>query len=332
MSWPSSPDFANVRYERHLQTRLDVYKHPTGTDAGGNVGLIFFHGGGWNAGSKTDFQTPGQNGYDFANYLLTSGLTTKRWNVVAVDYRMFGYTAGVKMSYPSEVFDGIDDCAAAIQHVKDNARLYGTDPSEDARSYGINPNKTVLLGISAGGLNALVIAMRRSRQFMNGSPGVRRRFEYRSSSIPALVINYLGVSDLRFDRSSHVETWDYTKFPGLFGTSTTDGGNEWGAVPEDVKAAASPLAFLEQSTLEARPAGVYSIYQTTTPTGKPYANIHASEQATILDAALAAQNIDRTTEVVTPGTWADYTPTPTSSPSYALSARVVSFCESRLAA
>lgn len=330
MAWPSSPDFANVRYERNLQSRLDVYRNASGTDAGGNVGLIFLHGGGWAAGTKTDFTSPGANGYDFANYVLTSGLTGMRWNVVAVDYRMFGYTGGVKMSYPSDVFEGLDDCAAAVQHVKDNARLYGTDPLEDARSYGINPNKTTLLGISAGGLFALILAARRSRAFMNGSPGVRRRFEYRASSIPALVVNYLGVTDVRFDRSLGLETWDYTKFPSLFGTSTTDGGVEWGAVPEDLKAAASPLAFYEQSAMEARPAGVYSIYQQTTPTGKPYANIHAAEQAAILDAALAAQSIPRTTEVVTPGTWVDYTPTPSTSPSYALSARVVSFCEARL--
>lgn len=331
MAWPSSPDFANVRYAPFLQTRLDVYKNGAGTDSGGNVGVVFLHGGGWNAGVKTDFITPGQNGYDFANYVLTSGLTTKRWNVVAVDYRMFNYTGGVKMSYQSSFFDGLDDCACAVQHVKENALLYGTNPVADARSYGINPNKIVVFGISAGGPFALIIAARRSQQFISGTPGTRRRFEYRSTSNPALVVNYLGVIDVRYDRAAGVETWDYTKFPGLLGTSTTDGGVEWGAVDENIKAGASALAYYEQATMEARPAGVYSIYQTTTFTGKPYANIHASEQAAILDAALAAKAIDRATEVVAAGTWADYAPTLGASPSYALSARVVSFCETRLA-
>lgn len=330
MSWPSSPDFSNVRYAPHLQTRLDVYRNAAGTDAGGNVGLVFFHGGGWAAGSKTDFTVAGANGYDFANYVLTSGLTSKRWNVVSADYRMSAYPAGTKMSFPSDVLDGIDDACAAIQHVKDNARLYGTNPAADARSYGINPNKIVAMGSSAGATLALIAAARRSRQFLNGAPGIRRRFDYRSSSVPALVVNYLGVIDVRYDRTAGVETWDYTKFPGLFLTSNTDGGVEWGAVPEDVKAAASPLAHYELDAMEARPGGVYSVYQNTTPTGKPYANVHAAEQAAIFDAALAARSIDRVTEVVAPGAWEDYTPTPSTSPSYALSARVVTFCEARL--
>lgn len=331
MAWPSSPDIANARYAPHLQTRLDVYRNAAGTDAGGNVALVVIHGGGWNGGTKTDFTVPGANGYDLADYLLSSGLTAKRWNVISIDYRTWAYTAPLKMSYQSDVFDGIEDVACATQFIKDNARLYGTDPAVDARSFGVNPNRIVLFGISAGGLDSLVVACSRSRPYRTGLPGVQRRFEYRSSSTPALVINYLGVIDVRFDVGEGVETWDYTKFPTLFGTSSTDGGAEWGAIPNDFKAACSPAAILEQSSLEARPAGVYSIYQTTTATGKPYANIHAAEQAPIIDALLEAQSIDRVTEVVTPGTWEDYTPTPTTSPSYALSARVVAFCEARLA-
>lgn len=331
MAWPSSPDIADLRYAGHLQTRLDVYRNPAGTDDGGNVALVFVHGGGWSGGLKTQIATPGQHGYDLADYVLSSGLTGKRWNVISIDYRTFRYTAPLKMSYPSDVFDGIEDVACAVQFIKDNARVYGTDPVADARSFGVSPNKVVLLGVSAGGLGSLVVSLSRSRPYRAGVPGAQRRFEYRSSSTPALVINFLGVIDVRFDEALGVETFPYDKFPSLFGTSSTDGGAEWGALPNDIKAACSPAAILEQTTLEARPAGVYSIYQQTTATGKPYANIHAAEQAAVLDDLLADRSIDRVTEVITPGAWEDYTPTPSTSPSYALSGRVVSFCEARLA-
>jgi len=330
MAWPASPDFQDVRFAPHLQTRLDVYQNAAGTDVGGNVGLVYVHGGGWNGGLKTQVATAGEHGHDLADYVLSSGLTTKKWNVAAVDYRTFAYTSPLKMSYPSEVFDGIADVGRAVQHIKDNARLYGTDPVADARSYGINPHRIVLLGVSAGGLDSLMVAFSRSLPYRSGQPGVQRRFDYRSSSVPALVVNFLGVIDVRFDTAAGVETWDYLKFPKLFGTSTTDGGVEWGAVSNDIKAACSPLAVLEQSSLEARPVGVYSIYQTTTATGKPYANIHAAEQAAILDAALAARSVDRVTEIIAPNAWEDYSPTPATSPSYALSGRVVAFCEARL--
>lgn len=331
MAWPSSPDIADVRYAANLQTRLDVFRNASGTDDGGNVALVFVHGGGWNGGLKTQIQTPGQHGYDLADYVLSSGLTTKRWNLITVDYRTFAYTAPLKMSYQADVFEGIEDVACAVQFIKDNARLYGTDPGADSRSFGVNPSKIIVFGVSAGGLDGLVVSLSRSRPYRAGLPGAQRRFEYRSSSVPALVINFLGVIDVRFDEAEGVETFPYDKFPALFGTSSTDGGAEWGAVPPDWKAACSPLAILEQDTLEARPAGIYSIYQTTTATGKPYANIHAAEQAPILDAAMAAQGIDHVTEVIVPNSWADYSPTPATSPSYALSGRVVAFCEARLA-
>lgn len=331
MSWPASPDFGDVRYGPHLQSRLDVYLNPTGTDTGGNVCLLFIHGGGWAGGTKVEFTVAGANGFALPDYVLTSGLTTKRWNVISIDYRTFAYSAPLKMSYPSTIFDGIEDAQRAVQWIKDNARLYGTDPVADPRSYGINPNKIVIYGYSAGATNGAICAFARSRPFFRATGGIRRRFEYGSSSIPALLINHVGVIDVRFDAAENAESFPETAFPSMFGTSSTDGGTEWEAISHDMKSAASPLAYLEQDSMEARPAGVYNVYHSTTPTGKPYANIHAAEQAPIFDAALEAALIDRATETVANGTWDDYTPTPETSPSYALSARVVAFCEARLA-
>lgn len=319
MSWPISADFSAIRYAPHLPCRLDVYKNAS-NDAGGNCCMLFLHGGGWAGGSRLDCLTPTHNGYSLLDYVIASGPTTKRWNVVSIDYRTFLYTSGIKNSYQSVFPDPYEDCARAVQHVKDNARLFGTNPDADARSYGINPNKIVVFGFSAGGSIATVNALRRSAPHFNTTPWAPNRFIYRSSSTPALVVNMKGVIDVRFDTALGVETFPYTSLPSLFGTSTTDGGVEWGLVSPELKAAASPLAYLEQSVLEAQPAGVYSIYENTTFTGKTYANLHAAEQAPLLAAALLARGIPYLSEVV--ATVEDA----------ALNARIVAFLEARLAA
>lgn len=323
MSWPISADFPAVRYAPHLQTRLDVYKNAA-TDSGGNCCMLFLHGGGWSGGSRLDCLTPTHNGYSLLDYVIASGPTTKRWNVVSIDYRTFTYTNGIKNSYQSVFPDHYEDCAHAVQHVKDNARLFGTNPDADARSYGINPNKIVLFGFSAGGTMALVNSLRRSAPYFNTTPWAPNRFIYRSSSTPALVVNMKGPIDVRYNTVAGAERFAYNQLPALFGTSTTDSplGTEWGLVSPELKAAASPMAYLEQTVLEAQPAGVYSIYETTTPItpSQPWPNLHDSRQEPILAAALLARGIPYQSEVI--ATVEDN----------ALNARIVAFLEARLAA
>lgn len=318
---PLAPTTANIRYAPHLQARFDFYRNAT-TQTGGNAALVFVHGGSWVGNDRTLIQTHGNNGYDLASYCLFSGLTSQKWNVFSIDYRMGTYTGVNPASYPSYYPDPMDDTARAVQWIKDHAS-----------EYGINANKVVLFGASAGGTNALHTAFRRSLPyFATTSSAYPRRFAYRSSSNVAAVINFLGVIDFRYDEAEGVETWAYNHntngWSGLFGHSLTDSGAEWESEAMDqVKAAASPLMLLEKSNLESSVRGVYSIYSATTATGKPYVNLHAAEQAAILHAQLDTKTITNDYEIITSGDWEDYTPTPATSPSYAISARVMGFIE-----
>lgn len=323
MAWPTSANVANFRYAPWLQTRLDVWKNST-TQSGGNVCLLVVHGGGWVGNTKNNLTLTSDEGYDLANYVLTSGATAQKWSVIAIDYRMSAYTNGIRFSYSAYFPEPWIDVAMAVQAIKENAALYGTTGT--GNSWGINPNKIVIFGISSGGNMALVTSFRRSEPHYTSTWVPNRRFAYRSSSIPALVVNYIGGIDLRFDTALGVETFDYTLVGSIFGTSITDGGVEWGLVPPQSKAAASALAYLQAPTMEATPAGVYSLYFTTSADPKPYNSLHPSEQGPILHAALQAKSIPSALEVFAPGSWK------TAPTSNQISNRVVQFCEARLAA
>lgn len=332
MAWPTTPEVKDFRYWDVLQTRLDVYRNAT-TQSGGNVGLVTVHGGGWAGNTKNTQNLTSEESYDLANYVLTSGQTAQKWSVIPVDYRMGAYTGGIKSSYPSYFPESFGDVSYAVQAIKDNARLYGTNPALNAKSWGINPNKIVLFGTSAGSTNCMLTSLRRSEPYyVGGTWRSAQRFQYGSSSIPALVINNIGPIDFRFDTALGVETFRYDALPLIFGTSTTDAGVEWGLIPADMKAAASPLAYLQQGKLEARPAGMTHVYFTTLADPKPYDSLHPSEQGPIIHAACLAAQIDSDLQVITPGAWKDYAPTPATSPSWVISKRITQFCEARLAA
>lgn len=323
---PLVPTTENIRYAPHLPTRMEFYQNAS-SQTGGNAALVFIHGGSWGGNDRTLFRAYTANGYDLCSYALYSGLTLEKWNVFSIDYRMGLYTGVNPSSYPSYYPDPMDDTARAVQFIKDNAS-----------TFDIDPNKVVLFGSSAGGTNALHTAFRRSLPyFARTSSAMPRRFAYRSSSSVAAVVNFLGVVDFRYDTAEGVETWAYNHntngWSYLFGHSLTDGGAEWGSADMDiVKEAASPLALIERSPLEQRTNGVYSVYANTTPTGKPYVNLHAAEQAAILHAALDEAGITNDYELITSGAWEDYTPSPTiqDSPSYAISGRVMGFIEALL--
>lgn len=322
MTFPT-PTTADIRYAPHLPCRMDFYEAAT-TQSGGNAALVFIHGGSWAGNDRTLVQTPGSNGYDLCDYVQNSGLTTETWNVFSIDYRMGAYTGVNPSSYPSYYPDPMDDTAAAVQYIKDNAS-----------TFGINAQKIVLFGASAGGTNALHTAFRRSLPyFPTVSPGYPRRFARRSSSNVAAVINFLGVIDFRYDEAEAVETWTYNHntngWSSLFGHSLTDGGAEWGSSDMNQnKIAASPLALLEKSNLEASCRGVYSVYNATSSDTKPWDNLHASEQAAILHAQLDTKEVANDYEIITSGEWEDHTGDP-ASPSYAISGRVMAFIEALL--
>ncbi len=113
-----------------VRQKLDLYR-PDGTDAdAANLDLpviVFIHGGSWQDGNK--------DGYSFVGRALAS-----RGFLVAVpNYRLVP-----EVRYPSF----LEDNAAAVRWVIDNAAAYGGDPS-----------RIVLVGHSAGAYNAAMLTL-----------------------------------------------------------------------------------------------------------------------------------------------------------------------------
>lgn len=110
----------------HARHRLDAYA-PTGPSAKPWPVIVFFYGGGWYDGRRED--------YAFAAHALAS----RGFLVVVPDYRVYP-----EVTYPAFVEDG----AQAVRWVQDNAARLGGDPS-----------RILLTGHSAGGYNAVQLAL-----------------------------------------------------------------------------------------------------------------------------------------------------------------------------
>jgi acetyl esterase/lipase len=83
--------------------------------------IVFFFGGGWNGGSTSQFE-------DQSKYFATRGMVS-----VVVDYR-------VKSRHNTSPFEAVKDAKSAMRFLKINAKKYGVDT-----------NKIVASGGSAGG-------------------------------------------------------------------------------------------------------------------------------------------------------------------------------------
>jgi len=156
---------ANVTYltATGYESKLDVYKRRDVTTP--QPTLIFYHGGGWILGTKE------------ASFMSIMPWLEMGWNVVNVEYRM----ARVALA-PAAV----EDCTCALRFVV-----------EKAKDYGIDTNKIVLSGESAGGHLALAVGMiPESAGFTRACAG--GAFRGNDVAVPkvAAIINWYGITDL----------------------------------------------------------------------------------------------------------------------------------------
>lgn len=119
---------AGLAYGPEARHRLDVYV-PEGGGAGRAPVLVFFYGGGWNNGERSDYAFVGRA-------FAAQGFVT-----VVPDYRLVP-----QVRFPAFVEDG----ALALRWVRDHIAGYGGDSSGVA-----------LGGHSAGAYNAMMLALDR---------------------------------------------------------------------------------------------------------------------------------------------------------------------------
>ena len=118
---------ADVAYGAQPRQRLDIYTPTSATPATGWPVVVFFYGGSWNTGSRTQYQFVGEA-------LAARGVLT-----LVADYRLYP-----EVRYP----DFLSDSAQAL--------AYGFD---QAARLGGNPKRIFVMGHSSGGYNAAMLAL-----------------------------------------------------------------------------------------------------------------------------------------------------------------------------
>ena len=118
---------AGVAYGDGPRQMLDVYRPTTAAPPGGWPVAVFFYGGSWNTGQRSDYAFVGEA-------LASRGMLT-----LVADYRLYP-----AVRYP----DFLRDCAAAL--------AWGLD---HAREWGGNSQRVYVMGHSAGAYNAAMLAL-----------------------------------------------------------------------------------------------------------------------------------------------------------------------------
>lgn len=118
---------ADVAYGSHPRQRLDIYEPVSVAAPAGHPMVVFFYGGSWNTGSRSDYKFLGEA-------LASRGVMT-----LIADYRLYP-----EVRYP----DFLTDSAAAVAHALRQAAALGGDPA-----------RVFVMGHSAGGYNAAMLAL-----------------------------------------------------------------------------------------------------------------------------------------------------------------------------
>ena len=148
----------NITYltANNWEAKLDVYQARDATTP--NPTLVYFHGGGWTAGSKES------SSLTFLPFLSMG------WNVVNVEYRL----AKISLA-PAAVQDSL----CALRWVYRNGKEYNVDT-----------NRLVLMGNSAGGHLALTTGMSPASESLDSlCPG-------NEELKVAAIINWYGITDV----------------------------------------------------------------------------------------------------------------------------------------
>ena len=117
----------DVAYGPLARHRLDIYRPSSKAPAAGWPVVVFFYGGSWTDGERADYKFVGAA-------LAARGVLT-----LVADYRLYP-----EVRYP----DFLSDSALALRH-----------SLEQATALGGNPKRVFVMGHSAGGYNAAMLAL-----------------------------------------------------------------------------------------------------------------------------------------------------------------------------
>jgi acetyl esterase/lipase len=117
----------NVRYAPGDRHELDIYAPPKASDGQGAPVIVFFYGGAWQDGNKSEYR------------FVAAALAARGFLAVVPDYRLFP-----EVRFPAF----LQDNAAAVAWTKANIAGYGGDP-----------HRIFLMGHSAGAYDAVMLTL-----------------------------------------------------------------------------------------------------------------------------------------------------------------------------
>ena len=131
-------EFKDITYKQidSIDLKLDIYRQKSLTKA--VPVLIFIHGGGWSKGKRSDYLP----------YLID--FAQKGYVTVTVSYRLSGVA-----HFPA----ALEDVKCAVRWIRKNAF-----------TYGIDPDRIAVIGGSAGGHLALMLAYTNDLEFSDECP------------------------------------------------------------------------------------------------------------------------------------------------------------------
>ena len=118
---------ADVAYGKHPRQKLDIYTPTAASPATGWPVVLFIYGGSWNDGARAQYRFVGEA-------MAARGVVT-----LVADYRLYP-----EVRYP----DFLSDSALALAYGLDHAAQLGGDPK-----------RVFVMGHSAGGYNAAMLAL-----------------------------------------------------------------------------------------------------------------------------------------------------------------------------
>ncbi len=118
---------ADVAYGTHPRQKLDIYTPTAASPATGRPVVVFIYGGSWNDGTRAQYQFVGE------------ALAARGVVVLIADYRLYP-----EVRYPDFLIDNAQAVAYGLDHA---ARLGG------------DPKRVFVMGHSAGGYNAAMLAL-----------------------------------------------------------------------------------------------------------------------------------------------------------------------------
>lgn len=198
--------------------KLDLYM-PTGQGNGPFPTIVWVHGGGWAGGEKGDINNTEIKIDQFRDVLLDNG-----YAIAAVEYRLM---PKVKFPVPMQ------DVAAAVRYLK-----------AKSGEYGLDPDRFVLGGDSAGGHLATMTAMTWDKPDLQGTLGITEG----DTKVKAIV-DYYAIFDLTNRTEDQQNGPCQRAKPG----AESSHGQLIGADPdspegEPIAAKASPMTYVNAQT------------------------------------------------------------------------------------